>query len=57
MAALTSYVMGGENDGGYLVPDDLEGIEYCFSPGVSNIATFELDCLNRGSFLSWPITL
>lgn len=46
--------MGGDYDGGYLVPDELEGIEYCFSPGVSNIATFELDCLNRGivSFLA-----
>lgn len=33
--------IGGPNDGGYLVPDDLEGIEGVFSPGVDKIATFE----------------
>lgn len=46
--------MGGNYDGGYLVPDNLEGIKYCFSPGVSKIANFELDCLNKGiiSFLA-----
>lgn len=33
--------IGGDNDGGYLVPDDLENIDGCFSPGVSTIATFE----------------
>lgn len=40
--------MGGEGDGGYLVPDDLEGIEACFSPGVANTASFELDMARRG---------
>ena len=46
--------IGGANDGGYLLPDDLEGIEYCFSPGVDKIASFESDLLNRGvrSFLA-----
>lgn len=46
--------IGGDYDGGYLVPDDLEGIKYCFSPGVDVTATFELDCLARGipSFLA-----
>ena len=39
---------GGEADGGYLVPDDLEGIEACFSPGVSTIAHFEEDMAARG---------
>jgi hypothetical protein len=33
--------IGSSGDGGYLVPDDLEGIEYCFSPGVSTVADFE----------------
>ena len=33
--------IGGNEDGGYLVPDDLEGIEYCFSPGVSTTVDFE----------------
>jgi hypothetical protein len=33
--------IGGRNDGGYLLPDDLEGIEGVFSPGVDVTATFE----------------
>ncbi len=33
--------MGAEADGGYLVPDDLEGIAACFSPGVDVKASFE----------------
>lgn len=40
--------MGGENDGGYLIPDDLDGIEACFSPGVDQTATFEAALLERG---------
>jgi hypothetical protein len=40
--------LGAEGDGGYLVPDDLDGIEACFSPGVSSIATFELAFAERG---------
>ncbi len=37
--------LGPNGDGGYLVPNDLEGIEACFSPGVDKISEFELDCL------------
>lgn len=33
--------IGGFGDGGYLVPNDLEGIKACFSPGVSTTADFE----------------
>ncbi len=40
--------LGAEEDGGYLVPDDLEGIEACFSPGVGPISEFETDCLKYG---------
>jgi hypothetical protein len=40
--------IGGDGDGGYLVPDDLAGIEVCFSPGVSTIARFESDLTERG---------
>lgn len=40
--------IGGEEDGGYLVPDDLDGIFACFSPGVSETVTFEEDMLARG---------
>jgi hypothetical protein len=34
--------IGGPGDGGYLVPDDLNGITACFSPGVADSASFEL---------------
>lgn len=40
--------LGTENDGGYLVPDDLEGIDACFSPGVDKTTVFENDCSKRG---------
>jgi hypothetical protein len=46
--------IGGDGDGGYLVPDDLVGIEYCFSPGVNTCAEFEGQLADRGirSFLA-----
>jgi hypothetical protein len=37
-----------EGDGGYLIPNDLEGVEVCFSPGVSEVASFELELARRG---------
>jgi hypothetical protein len=40
--------LGPCGDGGYLVPDDLQGIKYCFSPGVAVESGFELDCAKRG---------
>lgn len=40
--------LGGPGDGGYLVPDDLDGIQACFSPGVSAVANFELAMAERG---------
>jgi len=40
--------LGPEGDGGYLLPDDLDGIEYCFSPGVSTESGFELALAGRG---------
>lgn len=40
--------IGGNNDGGYLIPDALEGITACFSPGVDVTASFEKDLLERG---------
>ena len=33
--------LGGDHDGSYLLPDDLVGIEACFSPGVANRKFFE----------------
>jgi hypothetical protein len=40
--------VGDEEDGGYLVPFDLNGIEACFSPGVSLEASFELNLAKFG---------
>ena len=40
--------LGPNGDGGYLVPDDLAGVEACFSPGVSLISGFEKDCAEMG---------
>ncbi len=40
--------IGGDADGGYLVPDDLEGLSGCFSPGVAYTATFELEMAKLG---------
>lgn len=39
---------GPDGDGGYLIPDDLGGIRACFSPGVSSISGFELQCADLG---------
>lgn len=39
--------LGLPTDGGYLVPNDLDGVVACFSPGVSNYAHFEQDLQNR----------
>jgi hypothetical protein len=39
--------IGGDGDGGYLLPDDLEGIDVCFSPGVSDVANFEEELIRR----------
>jgi hypothetical protein len=39
--------VGCDGDGGYLVPDDLDGLSACFSPGVSTVADFELSLANR----------
>ena len=33
--------IGGNGDGGYLLPDDLSHISACFSPGVDVTSTFE----------------
>lgn len=41
--------LGPQNgDGGYLLPDALEGVIACFSPGVSNVSGFEKDCAEMG---------
>jgi hypothetical protein len=39
---------GPAGDGGYLMPDDLEGVVGCISPGVSTECGFDLDMARRG---------
>jgi len=39
--------IGGETDGGYLVPNILDEIKYLFSPGVSNQTSFDEDCYKK----------
>jgi hypothetical protein len=39
--------VGRAGDGGYLVPDDLLGVDACFSPGTSNVKDFEDDLAVR----------
>ena len=45
--------VGGELDGGYLIPDDVEGVTACFSPGVDLNASFEQDLLNKKGINSY----
>ena len=40
--------IGTKGDGGYLVPDDLDGIVACFSPGVARAASFEIELASKG---------
>ena len=40
--------VGASRDGGYLIPDDLDNIYACFSPGVDNVSDFENECAKRG---------
>lgn len=44
--------IGGNYDGAYLTPDDLEGNEACFSPGVYNRKDFEDELARRFSIRS-----
>jgi hypothetical protein len=40
--------LGSDSDGGYLLPNDLEGIAACYSPGVGPKSDFETDLANLG---------
>lgn len=49
--------LGEDSDGGYLIPDDLENIEYCFTAGVGELTKFEQDLerkFNIRSFMADP---
>jgi hypothetical protein len=40
--------IGPDGDGGYLLPNDLDGIAHAFSPGVSTESGFEAELAERG---------
>ncbi len=40
--------LGAATDGGYLLPDDLEDIQACYSPGVGKMSLFEKACIDLG---------
>ena len=46
--AMPLLKIGGDGDGSYLIPDDLEGVTHCFSPGVGPSSSFEFDLAERG---------
>jgi hypothetical protein len=39
--------IGGDGDGAYLLPNDLQGLAACFSPGVADVSTFEAELADR----------
>lgn len=45
--------IGGNSDGGYLHPNNLEDISYCFSPGVSFTADFEKELSDKYNIKSF----
>jgi len=40
--------IGANSDGGYLIPDDFDGVQACLSPGVAETASFEIALEKRG---------
>ena len=38
--------MGSVGDSGYLIPNDLAGVEMCISPGMGNVGGFEIELLD-----------
>ena len=44
---------GSANDGGYLIPNNLNDIKYCFSPGVSDNYSFEVDLYDKKGIVSF----
>ena len=45
--------VGSKHDGGYLVPNILDKIDYCISPGVDNTVFFEKQLLNNYKIKSY----
>ena len=45
--------IGGDDDGGYLMPNNIDSIEYCFSPGVDYTASFESELSKKYNIKSF----
>lgn len=45
--------IGGEGDGGYLLPNIFENVSYCFSPGVDYTANFEKELSEKFNIKSF----
>lgn len=45
--------VGGQGDGGYLIPDDLSGITELFSPGSNRLSNFEKEVAERWQVKSY----
>jgi hypothetical protein len=45
--------IGAENDGGYLIPNDLENLKFCFSPGSDLLWQFEEDLADNFGIKSY----
>ncbi len=43
--------VGLDDDGGYLLPNDLKDLQVCFSAGVGSESNFDLECSNYGMTL------
>ncbi len=44
--------VGGPNDGGYLIPNDISGIRFLFSPGVGESVEFEKELFAKFGIMS-----
>ena len=47
--------ISGQSDGGYLLPNNLKDISYCYSPGVSNTANFEKELSDKYNIKSFMV--
>ena len=45
--------IGGDGDGGYLLPNVLDDVSYCFSPGVDYTANFEKELSEKFNIKSF----
>tara|TARA_B100001057_G_scaffold497053_1_gene600167 strand:+ start:1027 stop:1803 length:777 start_codon:yes stop_codon:yes gene_type:complete len=45
--------LGDQNDGGYLIPNDIEGIKKNYSAGIGNLTKFEMDLEQKYSIISY----